>query len=157
MSLSWQSFLLLIFTILLLTETILFYWDFLDDLYQQSIKDNISSVGKIEDWANKITSVKPVHTLIAQCPGSHGRGCGHGRGSRLASQTATNTMNSHLKGHMGSWASTTSNACISTAHSNAGLDAPSISYVDNLDEDGLQPPPSTQPELSHSKQAIVTS
>ena len=152
-----KSFLLLTCTMLLLTETVLFYWDFLDDLYQQSIKDNISGIGKIEDWANKITSAKPVHTLIAQRPGSHGRGHGHGRGSRLASQTATNTTNSHLKGHVGSRASTTSNAHISTAHSNAGLNAPSISYVDNLDEDGSQPPPLTQPELSCSKQAIVTS
>ena len=152
-----KSFLSPTCTMLLLTETVLFYWDFLDDLYQQSIKDNISGVGKIEDWANKITSAKPVHTLIAQCPGSHGRGRGHGRGSRLASQTATNTTNSHLKGHVGSRASITSNARISTAHSNAGLNVPSISYVDNLDEDGSQPPPSTQPELSRSKQAIVTS
>ena len=151
-----KCFLSLTCTLMLqLTETVLFYWDFLDELYQQSIKDNISGIGQIEDWADKIISAKPVHTLITQ----RSHGCGWG--SQQASWTASSTTNFRLKGNRGSLASTMSNAHVSTIHSNASLNAgssnaPSISYIDDLDEDGSQSPPSTQPELSHCKQAMVS-
>lgn len=143
---------------LLLTETVLFYWDFLDDLCRQSIKDNISGVRKIEDWADKITPAKPVHTLVAQ----RLRGRGRGQGSRQSSRTPSGATNSRFKSHKGSLASTTSNVrVVSATHSNSGLNpsgsnVASISYIDGLDEDDLQPPPSTQPELSRRKQAMVT-
>ena len=135
----------------LLTETVLFYWDFLDDLYQQSTKGNISSVN-IRDWADKINTTKPVHTLIAQ----HSQGCGQGS---QRGRTVSGTTNSRLKSNKGTPASTTFNTHVSAAHSNPSLNIntsnASISYIGSLNEEDLQPPPSTQSQ-SHHKQAMAS-
>ena len=135
----------------LLTETVLFYWDFLDDLYQQSTKSNISGVN-IRDWADKINTMKPVHTLVAQ----RSQGCG--QGSRRG-RTASGTTNYCLKSNKGTPASTTSNTRVSAAHSNPSLNIDtlnaSISYIGGLDEEDSQPSPSTQSQ-SHRKQAMAS-
>ncbi|KAI5994568.1 hypothetical protein F5J12DRAFT_785762 [Pisolithus orientalis] len=44
---------------LLLTKTILFYWDFLD-VQSHSAKGNIAGFGKVKDWAEKLSSSKAI-------------------------------------------------------------------------------------------------
>ena len=139
-------------TMVLLTKTVLFYWDLLDDRYQQSIKDNISGVKEIEDWADKISAVKPLYTLAAQ------RSRGRGRGSRRG-RTASST-NSRIQVHRGSPATTALESRASTPYSSTSLNtggsnSTSISYVDGLDEEGLELPPSTQTSLRR-KQAVAS-
>ncbi|KAI6003230.1 hypothetical protein F5J12DRAFT_893857 [Pisolithus orientalis] len=46
---------------LLLTKTILFYWDFLD-VQSSSAKGNIAGIGKVKDWAEKLLSSKAIHS-----------------------------------------------------------------------------------------------
>ena len=52
---------------ILLTETVLFYWDCLDYLCRQSTvtqvdKDNWAGIGEITDWADTLASSKSLHT-----------------------------------------------------------------------------------------------
>ncbi|KIM57502.1 hypothetical protein SCLCIDRAFT_28837 [Scleroderma citrinum Foug A] len=55
---------------ILLTETVLYYWDCLDGLYRQSslesTKDGFAGVGPVKDWADKLASVKPLHPLLSR-------------------------------------------------------------------------------------------
>ena len=53
----------------LLTETVLYYLDCLDQIYQSSLettKDGFTGVGPIIDWAEKIASSKSLHPLLTQ-------------------------------------------------------------------------------------------
>ena len=53
----------------LLTETVLYYLDCLDQIYQSSLettKDGFTGVGPVIDWAEKIASSKPLHPLLTQ-------------------------------------------------------------------------------------------
>jgi len=55
---------------ILLTETVLYYWDCLDELYRQSslesTKDGVAGIGPVKDWADKLASSKPLHPLLSQ-------------------------------------------------------------------------------------------
>ena len=55
---------------ILLTETVLYYWDCLDELYCQSslesTKDSFAGVGPVKDWADRLASVKPLHPLLSR-------------------------------------------------------------------------------------------
>ncbi|KAI6098547.1 hypothetical protein F5141DRAFT_1066894 [Pisolithus sp. B1] len=59
-------------TMILLTETILFYWDCIDSSLEAD-KSKYSGVGDVVNWANKLTSSKPLHTLLSQCSASNSR------------------------------------------------------------------------------------
>ncbi|KAI6011732.1 hypothetical protein EDC04DRAFT_2905318 [Pisolithus marmoratus] len=50
---------------ILLTETILFYWDCIDSSLETD-KQKYSGIGAVTDWADKITFTKPLHTLLSQ-------------------------------------------------------------------------------------------
>ncbi|KAI5985952.1 hypothetical protein EDD15DRAFT_2200331 [Pisolithus albus] len=50
---------------ILLTETILFYWDCIDSSLEAD-KSKYSGIGEVVDWADKLASSKPLHTLISQ-------------------------------------------------------------------------------------------
>ncbi|KAI6101117.1 hypothetical protein EDD16DRAFT_1526015 [Pisolithus croceorrhizus] len=50
---------------ILLTETILFYWDCINSSLEVD-KDKYSGIREVVDWANKLASSKPLHTLLSQ-------------------------------------------------------------------------------------------
>ena len=55
---------------ILLTKTVLYYWDCLDELYRQSslesTKDGFAGVGPVKDWADRLALVKPLHPLLSR-------------------------------------------------------------------------------------------
>ncbi|KAI6167361.1 hypothetical protein EDD17DRAFT_1751931 [Pisolithus thermaeus] len=57
---------------ILLTETILFYWDCIDSSLEAD-KNKYSGIGEVVDWANKLASSKPLHTLLSQHSASNSR------------------------------------------------------------------------------------
>ncbi|KAI6112893.1 hypothetical protein F5141DRAFT_1063216 [Pisolithus sp. B1] len=57
-------------TMILLTKTILFYWDCIDSSLEAD-KSKYSGVGDVVDWADKLASSKPLHTLLSQCSASN--------------------------------------------------------------------------------------
>ncbi|KAI5980709.1 hypothetical protein EDD15DRAFT_2381486 [Pisolithus albus] len=52
-------------TMILLTETVLFYWDCINSSLEVD-KSKYSGVGEVVDWADKLASSKPLHTLLSQ-------------------------------------------------------------------------------------------
>ncbi|KAI6095578.1 hypothetical protein EDD16DRAFT_1518038 [Pisolithus croceorrhizus] len=50
---------------ILLTETILFYWDCIDSSLEAD-KNKYSGVREVVNWADKLASSKPLHTLLSQ-------------------------------------------------------------------------------------------
>lgn len=46
---------------LLLTKTVLFYWDFLD-VQSSSANGDVAGIGKVKDWAEKPLSSKAIHS-----------------------------------------------------------------------------------------------
>lgn len=81
---------------LLLTETVLFYWDCVDYGYQtsqQAAKGNFAGLSDVKDWV--LASSKVLHSLPSQCASTHSR---HARsasssGTRVKAPRATPTSN----------------------------------------------------------------
>ncbi|KAI5999540.1 hypothetical protein EDD15DRAFT_2193603 [Pisolithus albus] len=62
---------------ILLTKTILFYWDCIDSSLEAD-KSKYSGIGDVVDWADKLASSKPLHTLLSQCSASNSHyACNH--------------------------------------------------------------------------------
>lgn len=51
-----------------LTETIFFYWDCVDLSIQVSAKSDVTGIGEVKDWADKLASMKFLHPF--QCSAS---------------------------------------------------------------------------------------
>ncbi|KAI6094218.1 hypothetical protein EDD16DRAFT_1722005 [Pisolithus croceorrhizus] len=52
-------------TMILLTKTVLFYWDCIDSSLEVD-KNKYSGIREVVDWADKLASSKPLHTLLSQ-------------------------------------------------------------------------------------------
>ncbi|KAI6033975.1 hypothetical protein BKA83DRAFT_4121281 [Pisolithus microcarpus] len=50
---------------ILLTKTVLFYWDCINSSLEVD-KSKYPGIGEVVNWANKLTSSKPLHTLLSQ-------------------------------------------------------------------------------------------
>ncbi|KAI6004697.1 hypothetical protein EDD15DRAFT_2359442 [Pisolithus albus] len=72
-------------TMILLTETVLFYWDCIDSSLEAD-KSKYSGVGDVVDWADKLASSKPLHTLLSQ------RSASNSRYARSVSSTGTGSQ-----------------------------------------------------------------
>lgn len=94
---------------LLLTETVLFYWDCVDYGYQtsqQAAKGNFAGLSDVKDWADVLASSKVLHSLPSQCASTHSH---H---ARSASSSGT-----RVKAPRATPASTCASTCASTGAS----------------------------------------
>ena len=77
---------------ILLTETVLFYWDLIDSFCGQCSpvtgKHDFAGISEVVDWANKLNSSKPLHTLLSHRSTTSSR---HAR-----SVSSTGTVSRHL-------------------------------------------------------------
>lgn len=58
---------------ILLTETVLSYWDYLDELHRESSPESKEEYAGIKDWVGKLVSPKPLDPLLSRR--STGRSC----------------------------------------------------------------------------------
>lgn len=58
---------------ILLTETVLSYWDYLDELHRESSPESKEEYAGIKDWVGKLVSPKPLDPLLSHR--STGRSC----------------------------------------------------------------------------------
>ncbi|KAG6369747.1 hypothetical protein JVT61DRAFT_13616 [Boletus reticuloceps] len=103
---------------LVLTKTILFYWDSIDYNYRQGSQAAKDEFAGITDWAEKLASSKSLHSILSQ----------HSTSSRYARSTSTTTGRKapHITPASTNYTSTPAPSTIS--------EDPVVDYIDGDDE-----------------------